>query len=109
MYVWEGYMSNEDALLCDFDLDIGDTLHSTLIYMPYDDFIVANIDGILVGDSYRKIFHFQADYNNYPEEVLIEGIGFGGGNDTTYYPEYGVPCELNVSVTQISADAEFKP
>jgi hypothetical protein len=128
MYLWEGQMSNEDALLYDFDLEVGDTLQETYVYRHYDDFVVTSIDSILVGDSYRKVFNLKAPYMVYPEEVLIEGIGFGGGlldicpfqaefpsflecftlNDTTFYPEYGAPCELNVSVPQIPDAAEFK-
>jgi len=128
MYLWDGQMSNEDVLLYDFDLKVGDTLQETYVFRPYDVFVVTSIDSILVGELYRKIFNLKASYMVNPEEVLIEGIGFGGGlldicpfqaefpsflecftlNDNTYYPEYGAPCELNVSVPQLPIAAEFK-
>jgi hypothetical protein len=128
MYLWEGHMSNEDALLYDFDLEVGDTLQETYVYRHYDDFVVTSIDSILVGESYRKVFNLIAPYMVSPEKVLIEGIGFGGGlldicpfqaefpsylecftlNDTTYFPAYGAPCELNVSVPQFPYFVEFK-
>ncbi len=127
MYLWDGDF-NVDALLYDFDLEVGDTLQPTVVFRSYDAFVVTSIDSILVGDSYRKVFNLIAPWMIYPEEVLIEGIGFGGGlldycpfqsefpsflecftlNDTTYYPEFGAPCELNVSVPQFPYSAEFK-
>ena len=116
-----------DILLYDFDLEIGDTLQPTYVYWM-DNFVVASIDSILIGDSYRKVFNLIAPWMVNPEEFLIEGIGFGGAfidqcpfqaefpsylecftlNDTAYFPEYGAPCELNINVQQHPVHNYFK-
>ncbi len=106
---------DSDTLLYDFNLNIGDTLPKTW-NQSHDDYIISSIDSILVGNSIRKVFYFETmgDY------VLIEGIGHSDGllepfppilecghnlycfalNDTTYFPEYGAPCDLTVDIIE---------
>ena len=114
VYIHEG--NNDEALLYDFDLSVGDTLPETYFLME-DDIVVTSIDSILVGESYRNIFHLANSTYPYPLD-LIEGIGFNQGfldyipdwypaqlicfvlNDTTYYPGYGAPCDLTVNINK---------
>lgn len=102
-----------EALLYDFELAVGDTLPITWNQW-YEDIVVLSIDSLLVGNHYRKVFNLTVQSS--PQ--LIEGIGHAGGfiepfpptlecghflicyavNDTTYYPNYGDPCDLNIGV-----------
>jgi len=116
--------NDNDYLLYDFDLTVGDTLPITW-NMWIEGIVVTSIDSILIGDIYRKIFNLN-DVSSIPD-FLIEGIGFSGGfidyypspefpsvllcftlNDTTYYPSYGYSCDLSVSIPSVIADEEFK-
>ena len=108
-----------DTLLYDFNLNIGDTIPVTW-NQPSNNLVVVGIDSLLVGNSFRTVFHLDATTNN----SLIEGIGNDNGflepivtvlecgynlncyalNDTTYYPEQGAQCDLAVSVPQNPED-----
>jgi hypothetical protein len=102
-------------LLYDFDLNVGDALPMT--YNNYtSDILIESIDSLLVGDEYRKRFHFQGLWAS----VIIEGIGSDLGlfepmgsifecghsldcfalNEITYYPSLNADCELNVSINE---------
>jgi len=117
MYIHDG---DNEYLLYDFDLAVGDTLPASYFYYPEDDVVVTGIDSILIGDSYRKIFDFDAPNFMMPLQ-LIEGVGFNQGfldyvpdwypaelmcfalDGVVYYPSYGAPCDM---VTGID-DFEF--
>ncbi len=108
-----------DTLLYDFNLIIGDTIPVTW-NQSLNNIVVVGIDSLLVGNSFRTVFHLDATTNN----SLIEGIGNDNGflepvvidlecgynlncyalNDTTYYPEQGAQCDLAVSVPQNRED-----
>lgn len=110
MYI---YADNQDKLLYDFDLQVGDTL--PLTYNNFSDTItVTSISTLQVGNETRKVFVF----NNENEiDTLFEGIGHNWGfigpmqvfefyeidlkcfsaYDTTWYPYLDAPCDLNVS------------
>lgn len=112
-----------DALLYDFDLNIGDTLPLTWNQWQ-EDIVVMSIDSLLVGNSYRKVFNLSQQSS--PQ--LIEGIGHTFGflepfppifdcghylncfalNDTTYYPDLNHPCDLTVSVKPKLSQETFK-
>lgn len=103
----------QEALLYDFGLKVGDTLPITWNQW-YEDIVVTSIDSLLVGNYYRKVFNLTQQSS--PQ--LIEGIGHEGGfiepfppilecghfllcfalNDTTYYPNYNDPCDLTVNI-----------
>lgn len=105
--------SEPDTLLYDFALDIGDTLPITYIQNG-NSYIISEVDSLQIGDSYRKVFYFV----NNASDFLIEGVGHYGGflepmgvvlecgyflncyalNDTTYFPEFGSPCDLTVDI-----------
>ncbi len=109
-------VGQNEALLYDFDLAVGDTLPETSFYYAQDDIVISSIDSILVGESYRKIFDLYVP--SFPESLqLIEGIGFSQGfleyvpdwefpaqlmcfalDGTTYYPAYGAPCDMVTGV-----------
>lgn len=112
----------QDTLLYDFNLEVGDTLPITYNMYPDEDFVVTAIDSMLIGSSFRKIFHI----NIFTGDVLIEGIGFSSGlidlfynyefpsilncfvrNDTTWYPQYGEPCDLSVSIDNNSVSEQI--
>ncbi|MDD2199815.1 MAG: T9SS type A sorting domain-containing protein, partial [Bacteroidales bacterium] len=116
-------VNEQDTLLYDFDLDIGDTLKGFLgLSVMGTTLEVVSIDSLLVGNFYRKRINF--DTLNNPPGVcflsIIEGIGSTAGlfekfkpnnfiipygnklncfseNGITLYnsacPEYAVPCE----------------
>jgi len=112
-----------EALLYDFDLNVGDTLPITWNQW-IEDIVVTSIDSISVGDSYRKIFNL----SDQSSPQLIEGIGHEGGflepfppilecghfllcyalNETTYYPNYDDPCDLTVSIKPKSKISSIK-
>jgi len=114
MYL-RAFDSDELVLLYDFDLNVGDALPMT--YNNYtSDILIESIDSILIGEVYRKRFHFQGLWANF----IIEGIGSNRGlfepmgsilecghelncfalDETTYYPSLNAECELNVSVNE---------
>jgi hypothetical protein len=114
-----------EYLLYDFDLAIGDTLPITYNYPFSEPILVTGIDSILVGNSYRKIFHLASDY--WEDHLLLEGVGFESGlldyfpnyefptrllcfsqNDTTWYPNYGDPCDLTVDIQTLTTEKEIQ-
>jgi hypothetical protein len=121
------YTRNEydevDQLLYNFNLNIGDTLPITSNQL-YDNIIVSSIDSILVGNHYRKVFNL----SGFDPHILIEGIGHEAGffelfpptlecasylscftlNDTTFYPEFGSPCDLSVDIYEVINHQPFK-
>lgn len=64
--------NNEEQLLMDVTLDVGDTLNS---YISFG-LIVESIDSVLVGSEYRKRFNFS---NGEICNWMIEGIGHDAG------------------------------
>ncbi len=72
MYTHNG---QQEELLYDFNLEVGDTLPQTNHIM--DIITVDSIYNIQVMDSYRKIYKLKGDYIF--DNILIEGIGFDGG------------------------------
>jgi hypothetical protein len=118
MYI-RAFGSEELVLLYDFDLNVGDALPMTFNNYT-SDVLIDSIDSLLVGDVYRKRFHFQGLGASY----IIEGIGSNLGlfepmdiifdcghildcfalDDVTYYPSLNAECELNVSVNEIAND-----
>jgi hypothetical protein len=85
IFIREG---NADVMLYDFDLEVGDTLPDSPILYE-DNIYVTQIDSILVGDFYRKVFTLSIDY--FGNNQMIEGIGFVDGFLTgfpdSFYPE----------------------
>lgn len=108
------YADNQDKLLYDFDLQVGDVLPIT--YNNFSDTVmVTGISSLQVGNETRKVFTL----NNENEiDTLIEGIGHNwgfigpmqffefyeidlkcfGSNDTTWYPYLDAVCDYNVSI-----------
>jgi hypothetical protein len=68
-------ISHSDKLYISYDLEIGDTVKGKFGW-AYEDLIVYSIDSVLVGDSYRKIFHTDDTPETGANNILIEGIGF---------------------------------
>jgi hypothetical protein len=106
-----------EALLYDFDLAVGDTLPITWNQW-HENIVVISIDSLWVGDAYRKVFNLSEQSS--PQ--LIEGIGHAAGfaepfpptlecgymlscyalNGTTCYPDEGEPCDLTVDVGKVT-------
>jgi hypothetical protein len=114
---------NEELLLYDFDLRVGDTLPMTDYCFTWGDMpVVVAIDSMLVGSEYRKVF--ETDYDYFVGKHFYEGIGYGGGflgdcsifseypsilhcyavDGVTYLPELYGDCELNVGVSEIETE-----
>lgn len=112
--IWD---NDQDVLLYDFDLQVGDLL--PLTYNNYNDSIAVNsISTIQIGNDQRKVFHLS---NNDLIDTLIEGLGHNWGligtmqpfeffetdlkcfalNDTTWYPYLDAPCDYNLSTEKI--------
>ncbi len=114
MYIYD----NADLLLYDFDLEIGDTLPMTYNNFA-DNITVESINFLQVGMETRKVFELSSNNGNITE--LIEGIGHNYGligtmqpfefyenglvcytlAETSYYPNLGAPCDLDVSLGEI--------
>jgi hypothetical protein len=125
IFALENPSTQQEVLLYDFDLAIGDTLPHTSVF-SIDNCVVTAIDSIWVAGAYRKKFLLSESI--WPGGFLIEGLGFGGGfidpcpfyqefptellcfvvNDTTYYPALGSYCETNVSVSARKKQPDFQ-
>lgn len=119
----EDDLENEE-LLFDFSLSIGDTIPQSL---SFDEDIsgycvVSDIDSIYMYDNYYKRFYFEAQYETmYEEDFYIEGIGhnagliipYGLGFEILYFarayrkgeiPYYQFPdgegCDFSVSINE---------
>jgi hypothetical protein len=123
------FYDEDDVLLYDFDLQIGDTVPPTYFCFPiYFDVVISDVDSIFMLDSYRKVYTLIGDDPFVAFYNLIEGIGFEGGfleqcpffaefpshlecytlNDTTWYPNYGDPCDLDVKILELNKFDEIK-
>ncbi|MBK9356257.1 MAG: T9SS type A sorting domain-containing protein [Bacteroidales bacterium] len=115
---------NEELLLYDFDLNVGDTLPLTDYCFTWGDMpVVVAVDSMLVAGEYRKVF--ETDYESFVGKYFYEGIGYGGGflgncsifseypsylhcyavGGVTYLPELYAECELNVGVPEIETES----
>ena len=113
----------EDTLLYDFDLEIGDTLPSTYLHNgAIQPMVVSQVDSILIGQDWRKRFLLDEGLETY----LIEGVGSSNGllspvgwswacsngldcfglGDTAYYPTTGPGCDLHLGVGPRSTPIE---
>lgn len=120
MYMRESYSVDEEILLYDFNLEVGDTLPDTYTNSFGEHIIVTGIDSIEVNDGFFQRFELL----NGNAGFLIEGIGSPTGlfspmgvvfecgyglicysqNDIAYYDSNtGLGCELTVSVTDNNA------
>ncbi|MCK9422808.1 MAG: T9SS type A sorting domain-containing protein [Bacteroidales bacterium] len=63
------YENGVDTLAYDFNLNIGDTLPITYLYVGFKN-IVQSIDSVLIGNQYHKRYWLNDNY-----AALIEGIG----------------------------------
>lgn len=108
---------NTECVLYDFDLNVGDTLFDGCSnWDPIS--IVAVVDSVLVGSSYRKQFHFQNS-----SHTVIEGIGSNAGllepmfpfeqsgyldcytlDGVTLYPDTLSSCILVTTIDDVTAD-----
>jgi hypothetical protein len=105
---------NQETLLFDFSLNVGDTLPVTFI--NDNGFIITSIDSVLVGDQYRKRFNLtNPTWIDFYSTWIVEGVGheFGlietmfeypgkGSRLLCYAEDYipvfpeGVICDLNL-------------
>ncbi len=112
--------SNTERVLYDFNLEIGDTIHS-----PHGYDIVLDIDSILMGDTYRKrwivnqayhisiieglgstyglIVNYPGDYVGFPDYSLI----CFSKNNTTLYPSGSHDCEIITLCETYKKDAHW--
>lgn len=121
IYIKDKY--NSEALLYDFDLNIGGTLPIT--YNQRDsNLIVSDIDSIMIDSTYRKKIIFQNDYFDF----IIEGVGHYGGfleplnvplecgydfycfslNDSVYVSSNYGPCNFSVDIENIHENEKIK-
>jgi hypothetical protein len=81
--------SNQDTLLYDFNLQVGDTIQHGINHENPDTIIVSSIDSLFDGTGYRKYFHLSnassPGITNLPS--IIEGIGSTKGLFSDFEPE----------------------
>jgi hypothetical protein len=85
-----------EGMIYDFGVDVGDTIQATNYFLSSEglNFVVTNIDSVLLLDRYRKrITVF--DHDLFTEEVWIEGLGCTYGILSSSNIGYGVSCGLS--------------
>jgi hypothetical protein len=102
--------NQQDTLLYDFNLGIGDTIPNNVDWLAHnttDPVIIISIDSVLVGTQYRKRYHYvqsNTGWPNGPDDWIIEGIGaftgpFGAlGNP--FETRCGLTCYETNGITQ---------
>ncbi len=65
--------TDEEVLLYDFKLNVGDTVPQTFNNYTYPDLYVYSIDSALIGNQFRKVFTY--GMQTYPLIQVLEGIG----------------------------------
>ena len=116
LYTHDG---NEEVLLYDFDLEVGEMLPLTA-NNGNDQILVTELDSVEMNGSWKRTFTVQGDWS----ERIIEGVGsdmglfeplssafecsynldcygFGG---QAYYPEPGPSCELVMGLVELQSD-----
>ncbi len=68
-----------EFMLYRFDMEVGDTVQIGSNYVSFPDFIVKNIDSILVDQHYRKRYELQPQISTGQNQYWIEGIGSSMG------------------------------
>jgi hypothetical protein len=97
--------NNTEQLLYDFNMQVGDTLHS---FLSNNQDTVVSIDSILVGSSYRKRWLVNACYQIY----IIEGIGSSYGvvklfsGCITDGPTIDITCFTHNGITEYPVNAD---
>lgn len=83
-----------EGLIYDFGVNVGDTVQALNIYLNSNDtlnFVVLQVDSILLLDRYRKRVSLY-EYTNEKEEVWIEGLGSYFGILNSCNDSYGAIC-----------------
>lgn len=70
--------SNQENVLYDFSLSIGDTLPNNTLN-PVDKCIIVSTDSILMGNKYHKTFNINCPMSVLQNLTLIEGVGSNFG------------------------------
>ena len=81
------FQNGTDALAYDFNLNVGDTLHTSCLSGCNDNHI-QSIDSVLVGGQYRKRFWISGCGNPTSYTSIIEGIGTTLGAFATIAPNF---------------------
>ncbi len=117
-------VGNQDFLLYDFNLSLGDTLSFATYISDFDTNVVTSIDSILVGNSFRKRLNITTLHYSGDSASIIEGIGStlglldlippafdtGSGldcfslNGQTLYPDTSTFCNINVGIPSINLE-----
>lgn len=82
VYLFDTMNTNQEKLLYDFDLALGDTVEP-FYSCPDDTFIIQNIDSVDIGGIYRR--QFEINGTGWGPIYLIEGIG---SNIGLAYPNF---------------------
>ena len=119
-------VNNQDEILYNFDLNVGDTLENTYNNFQ-NDISVISIDSILINGQYVKRFNLSS---NSTSSYMIEGIGHEFGflepfppilecgynlvcfkkNNITYFPDTNFNCSTNVDLSNNeNIDVAFYP
>ena len=124
-YINPAFGINNDTLLYDFDLQIGDTLKNWYLTDNYH-FIVDSLEYVILGGKSRKKFYLDDLCGGATDPVIIEGIGSNFGllssmicyMDLSYsllcmkdslqtiYPDSSYICDLVTSIEEHQSKVE---
>lgn len=122
---------DEEELLYDFDLNLGDTLphtYNSSSTWPEEDILIIAIDSININGNYHKKFKLSEGLINLSVDTLVEGIGHKNGfiyqildpfeessfakcyrqNEEVYYSFDALSCDFNVSVIENRESVEIE-
>ncbi len=99
---WRTQGLNEEILLYDFDVQVGDTLTG---YMGSCDmtWTVGSIDSILIDLNYRKRINYEVSFDPGIQFSIIEGIGSTYGLTTCPF----VPFEMGIFLSCYTVDGDL--
>ncbi len=83
-----------EGLIYDFGVNPGDSIEALNIYLNSNNvlnFVVTDVDSVLLLDRYRKRVSLY-EYNNQKEEVWVEGLGSYFGILNSCNDSYGLAC-----------------
>lgn len=124
------YSNNQESLLFDYDLQIGDFIQPSYVYASdsQDSLQVVDIDTVQINGEDRRLFHME-DYEHATSYKLVEGVAHFRGllealvvlplSITTTMECYGMngitqysflesgPCAFNLGTKEMIADSDF--
>jgi hypothetical protein len=102
--------NDNEIRLYDFSKNVGDTINNlysafNLFYpIPSESAVITGIDSILLNGNYRKVFHLDAEYDDY---IWIEGIGCTNGLFNPIIPATTCMCAWHLICYHQNNEVQF--